>query len=110
MTAGIDPVIRPIDRLSICTVLDSAGATEDERRADTEMKFGVLRDLIGLSDAALTKQLGVLETHGYVRRVREYGSTRAKDKVWVSLTASGHRALRAHLAALRQIADTVHEI
>lgn len=109
MTGGIDPVIHPINRLRICAALDAAGATEDERLADREMKFAVLRDLIELNDATLSKQLGVLESHGYVRRYREYGSSRAKDTVWVSLTLAGGRALRGHLAALREIADTVHE-
>lgn len=109
MNAKIDPVIHPINRLRICATLDAAGATEGERHADREMKFAVLRDLVDLSDATLSKQLKALETHGYVRRFREYGSSRAKDTVWVSLTEAGGRALRGHLAALRQIADTVGE-
>ena len=107
MSEGIDPVIHPINRLRICAALDAAGATEDERHADREMRFSVLRDLTGLSDATLSKQLGVLESHGYVRRFREYGSSRAKDVVWVALTGAGGRALRGHLVALREIADSV---
>lgn len=109
MSASFDPIIHPISRLRICAALDAAGATKGERRVDREMKFAVLRDLTDLSDATLSKQLGVLESHGYVRRYREYGSSRAKDTVWVSLTEAGGRALRGHLAALRQIADTVGE-
>ena len=109
MSATLDPVIHPISRLRICAALDAAGATEGERHVDREMKFAVLRDLTDLSDATLSKQLGVLESHGYVRRFREYGSSRAKDTVWVSLTEAGGRALREHLAALRQIADTIGE-
>lgn len=109
MSATLDPVIHPINRLRICAALDAAGATEGERHVDREMKFAVLRDLTDLSDATLSKQLGVLESHGYVRRYREYGSSRAKDTVWVSLTEAGGRALRGHLAALRQIADTIGE-
>lgn len=109
MSAEVDPVIHPINRLRICAALDAAGATEDERLSDREMKFAVLRDLTGLSDTTLSKQLGALEAHGYVRRFREYGSSRAKDTVWVSLTAAGGRALREHLGALRQIADSVRD-
>lgn len=75
--------------------------------SDREMKFAVLRDLTDLSDATLSEQLGILESHGDVRRFREYGSSRAKGTVWVSLTGSGGSALREHLAALRQIADSV---
>lgn len=107
MSAEIDPVIHPINRLRICAALDAAVTTEDERLPDREMKFAVLRDLTELSDATLSKQLGVLESHGYVRRFREYGSSRAKDTVWVSLTKAGACALRGHLAALSQIADSV---
>ena len=41
---------------------------------------------------------------GYVTRFREYGSTRAKDTVWVTLTAAGAQAFENHTAALREIA------
>ncbi len=69
------------------------------------MKFAVLRELTELSDATLSKQLGALESHRYITRHREYGSTRAKDTVWVALTTTGDTALKRHLAALREIAE-----
>lgn len=99
----LDPVIHPINRLRICAALNSAGALEGDG-PDREMKFAVLRDLVNLSDATLSKQLGALESAGYVNRHREYGSSRAKDTVWISLTATGAGAFRRHLAALRHIA------
>lgn len=107
MSEGIDPAIHPINRLRICVALMAAGATEAENRPDREMKFSVLRDFVGLGDATLSKQLGALESKGYIARHREYGSSRAKDNVWVSLTRQGVRALEGHLAALGEIAGMV---
>ncbi|WP_342318303.1 transcriptional regulator [Corynebacterium mayonis] len=100
---SLDPVIHPINQLTICVALNAADATEGEARY--EMKFARLRELTELSDAALSKQLGALEQAGYVTRFREYGSTRAKDTVWVTLTTRGKQALEEHVAALREIAQ-----
>lgn len=99
----LDSVIHPLNRLRICAALRAAGAVEGDG-AGREMRFAALREVTGLSDATLSKQLGVLESHGYLSRHREYGSSRAKDTVWVALTAAGDAALQAHLAALREIA------
>ncbi|RNE49422.1 transcriptional regulator [Corynebacterium alimapuense] len=99
----IDPVLYPINRLRICTALKAAGATEGGG-VDREMKFTVLQELATLSDAELSEQLGELQSHGYITRHREYGSSRPKDTVWISLTAVGDAALTKHLSALRSIA------
>lgn len=109
MSDGLDPVIHPINRLRICTALKAAGATAGEGVPDREMKFAILRGLTELSDATLSKQLGILESHGYISRYREYGSSRAQDIVWVSLTLGGRRALSGHLVSLREIADLAEE-
>ena len=107
MTSELDPVIHPINRLRICATLKAAGAVEGGG-VDLEMRFAALRELTQLSDATLSKQLGVLESHGYITRHREYGSSRANDTVWVALTATGDAALQRHLAALREIAEVAH--
>lgn len=86
MDNALDPVIRPLDRLRICAALKAAGATEG-------------------GDAALSEQLSALESHGYVARDRIYGFSRAKNTVWVRLTAAGDAALAGHLTALRHIAN-----
>ena len=99
----IDPVIHPLNRLKICAALRAAGATEGEVRR--EMRFGRLREITELSDATLSKQLSVLEEHGYITRFREYGSSRAKDTVWVTLTRAGEQALEGHLDALKRYAE-----
>lgn len=59
-----------------------------------------------LPAATLSKQLSALESHGYVTRSRDYGSTRAQDVVWVALTEAGEAALSGHLVAQREIAGT----
>ncbi|WP_291313640.1 transcriptional regulator [Corynebacterium sp. UBA2622] len=100
---GLDSVIHPVALLKICAALNAAGATEGETRY--EMRFRRLRDLTGLSDASLSKHLAVLEDSGYVTRFREYGSTRAKGTVWVTLTAQVKEAFEAHVAALRQLVE-----
>ncbi|SDS32676.1 transcriptional regulator [Corynebacterium timonense] len=99
----IDPVIHPLNRLKICAALRAGGATEGTTRR--EMKFSRLREVTDLSDATLSKQLTALEQHGYISRFREYGSSRAKDSVWVTLTRAGERALEGHLAALDKLAE-----
>lgn len=99
----IDPVIHPLNRLKICAALRAGGATEGKERR--EMKFARLRELTDLSDATLSKQLTVLEEHGYISRFREYGSSRAKDTVWVTLTQAGEKALEGHLEALNRYAE-----
>ena len=88
--SGIDPVIHPLARLKVCAALYHAGAVE-KQTSRHEMRFGALKEKVDLSDSALSKQLATLEEHGYITRFREYGSTRAKDTVWVTLTAAGAR-------------------
>lgn len=105
MTApALNATIHPLPRLRICAALRGAGATETAERKN-EMRFSSLRDAAGLSDSALSKHLSALEQAGYITRFREYGSTRGKDTVWVTLTEAGTRAYEGHLAALRLIAD-----
>ncbi|WIM67222.1 transcriptional regulator [Corynebacterium breve] len=99
----IDSVIHPINRLKICAALNAAGAVEADVKY--EMRFADIRDAVDISDASLSKQLGVLEEAGYVTRFREYGLSRDKDTVWVTLTRRGKEAFDAHLVALREIAE-----
>ncbi|QYH19324.1 transcriptional regulator [Corynebacterium aquatimens] len=101
---GFDAVIHPLGRLKICAALFHSGATETAASRQ-EMRFTALKDATGLSDSALSKQLSALEEHGYITRFREYGSSRGKDTVWVTLTAAGVRAFEGHVAALQQIAE-----
>ena len=101
--SGLDATIHPLNRFKICATLNAFGATQGGE-VNREMKFAVLRDRTELSDATLSKQLGALESAGYVTRFREYGTSRAKDSVWVALTESGKAAFDGHLAALKELA------
>lgn len=97
----LDPVIHPLGRLRICAALRSVGAVQGR----AQMSFAELREAVGVSDSALSKQLTALERAGYARRRRSYGLTRSEDVVWVALTSAGLAAFESHLAALREIAE-----
>ncbi|MEJ5927507.1 transcriptional regulator [Corynebacterium sp. H128] len=95
----LDPIIQPLARTKIMATLHAVGAVPKHN----EMKFARLRELLDVSDATLSKNLGELEKAGYISRFREYGSTRAKDTVWVSLTEAGARSYQEHVAALKKL-------
>lgn len=103
----LDPVIHPLPRLRICAALRRSGAVDVGRHSapGKQMRFAELREALGMSDSALSKQLGALEQAGYLRRQRDYASMRARDVVWVCLTQEGLSAFEAHLETLRTIAD-----
>lgn len=67
-----------------------------------EVAFTVLRDALGLSESALSRQLKVLAEAGIAAVAREKGVPR--PRAWVALTPEGREAVRGHLAALRDIA------
>jgi DNA-binding MarR family transcriptional regulator len=73
--------------------------------AVSEAEFVTLRDTLDVSDSVLSKHLGALEDAGYLRRHK--GVARGRRTTWISLTPRGRRALRAHVAALRALIDTI---
>jgi DNA-binding MarR family transcriptional regulator len=89
-----DELIHPSTRLSIVALLASADS----------MEFSFVRDRLGLSDSALSKQFASLEDAGYVTIVRR--TTNRRRRVRVSLTNAGRRAFDGHVAALRQVVAT----
>lgn len=97
---ALDPIIHPANRLRICAALSGANAVA----GIAEMRFARLKELTGLSDPTLSKQLTTLEKAGYISRFREYGSTRAKDTVWIQLTEKGKKAFDRHVTILRALA------
>lgn len=86
-----DELIHAPTRLSIVSLL---GATE---WAD----FRFIRESVGLSDSALSKQLTTLEDAGYVQ-IRK-GFVGKRPRTSVLLTPAGRRAFAGHVAALQQI-------
>ena len=65
------------------------------------MDFAFVRDELGLSESALSKQLSTLEGAGYV--VIERPVSNHRRRVRVRLTPQGQEAFQAHVQALRAI-------
>jgi DNA-binding MarR family transcriptional regulator len=86
-----DELIHPSTRLSIVALLASADWID----------FSYVRDRLGLSDSALSKQFGTLEAAGYVRLDRP--TTGRQRRVTAALTDAGRQAFEGHVAALRQV-------
>jgi DNA-binding transcriptional ArsR family regulator len=90
-TPAFNELIHAPTRLSIVSTL---AATE---WAD----FGYLRDTVGLSDSALSKQLTTLEEAGYLTVRKGFVGKRARTSV--RLNDTGRAAFRGHVAALQLI-------
>ncbi|MFC3999312.1 winged helix-turn-helix domain-containing protein [Nocardiopsis sediminis] len=84
-------------RLSIVSVLAATHWAE----------FGYVRDAVGLSDSALSKQVGALGKPGYVEVKKGYVGKR--PRTWLNLTRAGREALSGHVAALQRIAADAGE-
>ena len=92
MTAArFDELIHPSTRLSIVALLAAADWVD----------FAFVRDQLGLSDSALSKQLSTLEQAGYVHIGRPVSDHRRR--VQARLTPEGRAAFEGHVAALRAI-------
>jgi DNA-binding MarR family transcriptional regulator len=89
-----DELIHAPTRLSIVALLAAAEWAD----------FTFVRDNLGMSDSALSKQVATLEQAGYVS-VRKTGAGRTR-RTHLRLSPSGRRAFRAHAAALQQIIAT----
>lgn len=95
MTAPLfDELIHPSTRLSLVALLAAADWVD----------FGFVRDRLGLSDSALSKQLSTLEDAGYVNTERLVSNRRRR--VRARLTSAGRVAFRRHVAALRAIVES----
>ncbi|MFI5776694.1 transcriptional regulator [Nocardia sp. NPDC051570] len=91
--ARFDELIHPSTRLSLVATLAAADWAE----------FAYLKDRLGLSDSALSKQLATLEEAGYLTTERRLDGSRRK--VRARLTDTGRDAFTGHVAALRAIVD-----
>ncbi len=86
-----DELIHAPTRLSIVALLAAS------QWAD----FTFMRDSLGMSDSALSKQISILEEAGYVT-VRKTGAGRNR-RTHIGLSSRGRRAFADHAAALQQI-------
>ena len=92
MTKGrFDELIHPSTRLSIVALLAAVDWAD----------FSFVRDELGLSDSALSKQLSTLEEADYVAIERPLNDRRRR--VRARLTPAGRKAFEGHVAALREI-------
>jgi DNA-binding transcriptional ArsR family regulator len=91
--ARFDELIHAPTRLGIVSLL---AATE---WAD----FKFIRDELGLSDSALSKQLTALEAAGYVEIRKSFVGKRPRTAA--RLSKSGRTAFLMHVEALQQIID-----
>jgi DNA-binding MarR family transcriptional regulator len=89
--ARFDELIHPSTRLSIVALLASADWID----------FAFVRDQLGLSDSALSKQFSTLEEAGYLTIERRVSDRRRR--VRVRLTPEGRAAFDGHVAALRAV-------
>ena len=90
-TARFDELIHAPTRLSIVSLLAAA------QWAD----FKYIRDELGLSDSALSKQLSTLGSAGYVEIRKAFVGKRPRTSA--SLSAAGRQAFDQHVAALQRI-------
>lgn len=93
--AGLNPLIHAPARLHLLTTLTAVSAAE----------FSTLREALDVSDSVLSKHISALVAAGYVRSRK--GMHEGRRTTWVSLTNTGHAALRDHVAALRRLIDVV---
>jgi predicted ArsR family transcriptional regulator len=87
-----DETIHPSPRLSIVALLAPAAWVE----------FRAIREALGSSDSALSKQISVLEEAGYVE-VRKTSGQGGRPRTLIRLSRSGRSAFDGHVAALRAI-------
>ena len=92
--ARFDELIHPATRLSVVALLAAADWAD----------FAFVRDQLGLSDSALSKQLATLEDAGYIAIERPLSEHRRR--VRARLTPLGRERYAGHVAALREIIAT----
>ncbi|MGX5655022.1 winged helix-turn-helix domain-containing protein [Geodermatophilus nigrescens] len=90
---ALDEVIHAPVRFSVMATLAAA----------EEAEFGFVRDGVQVSDSVLSKTVATLERAGYVEVRKGYVGKR--PRTWLRVSAAGRDAFRAHVAALRAIAD-----
>lgn len=89
------PILETGPRLALCALLQGADWVE----------FATVRDLIGVSDSAVSKHGRTLEDAGYLE-IRK-GSVGRRPRTWLRLSPSGRTALRGHLAWLTQLRHAI---
>ena len=96
MTAApkFDELIHAPTRLSIMSLL----------RASDWAEFRFIRETLGLSDSALSKQLALLEDAGYIEIRKAFVGKWPRTSA--RLSRAGRAAFEGHVGRLRQIVDS----
>ncbi|MGH2892031.1 MAG: winged helix-turn-helix domain-containing protein [Solirubrobacteraceae bacterium] len=96
-TARFDELIHAPTRLAIVSLLAAAQGAD----------FKYIRDELGLSDSALSKQLSTLESAGYIEIRRAFIGKHPRTSA--SLSRAGRRAFDQHVAALLQVTSAARQ-
>lgn len=96
-SAKRDPIFETGPRLALCALLQGADWVE----------FGTVRDLIGVSDSAVSKHSRTLEEAGYLE-VRK-GAVGRRPRTWLRLSPAGRTALRDHLTWLTNLRHAIDQ-
>jgi DNA-binding MarR family transcriptional regulator len=91
--SGRDPLLETGPRLALCALLQGAEWVD----------FATARDMLAVSDSAISKHSRTLEDAGYLE-VRK-GSIGRRPRTWFRLTAVGRVALSRHLAWLTELSQ-----
>jgi DNA-binding transcriptional ArsR family regulator len=91
VTPHFDELVHAPTRLSIVALLAATGWAE----------FSFIRDNLGMSDSALSKQLTTLEEAGYIELRKAFVGKRPRTSA--RLSRKGRSAFESHVAALQQI-------
>jgi DNA-binding transcriptional ArsR family regulator len=86
-----DELIHAPTRLAIVALLAATDSAD----------FAFIRESVGLSDSALSKQLSTLEAAGYVQIRKSFVGKRPRTSA--RLSREGRTAFNRHVAALQQI-------
>ncbi|MBI1360745.1 MAG: ArsR family transcriptional regulator [Alphaproteobacteria bacterium] len=88
---GLEPLFNAPTRLQITAFLSGVA----------EAEFAVLRDMAGVSDSVLSKQLSALSDVGLVELRKS--KLDGRQRTWAALTRKGRKSFAAHVAALQQL-------
>lgn len=91
LPGGFDAVLHPPARLQIAAVLAKV----------SEAEFARLREITGVSDSVLSKHLASLGEAGHISLRK--GASDGRQRTWASLTGTGRKAFKAHVAALEAL-------
>lgn len=91
MSARLDEIFNASARLQIAAILLRAN----------EAEFSVIRDVVDVSDSALSKHLSTLSDAGYVAIKK--APRDGRQRTWAMLTPTGRKAFRQHVKALQEM-------